>query len=111
MILTCACQERLENNLGNKKLVIASMDIEKFYNNIISEKSAKIVRKMWEESELDIEGIDNDNLSRYLGIHLKKEEIAEEGFEELVYTKEKKQKKTKVVITKKVGRKFAKRKK
>ena len=34
------------------------MDIEKFYNNIISEKSAKIIRKMWEESELVIEGID-----------------------------------------------------
>ena len=64
---------------------------------------------MWEESELDIEGIDTDNLSRYLGIHLNKEEIAEEGFEELVYTKEKKQKKAKVAIAKKVGRKFAKK--
>ena len=57
-------KRRFENNLGNKKLIIASMDIEKFYNNLISEKSAKIIRKMWEESELVIEGIDTDNSSR-----------------------------------------------
>ena len=64
---------------------------------------------MYEESELIIEGIDIDKLARYLGTHMKKEEIAEEGFEDLVYTKEKKQKKIKV--TKKVGRKFVKNKK
>ena len=101
-------KRRIENNLGNKKLIIASMDIEKFYNNIISEKSAKIIRKMWEESELVIEGIDTNNLKRYLGIHLKKEELSQEGFEELVYTREKKQKKTKLV--KKVGKKLEKKK-
>ena len=47
---------------------------------------------MWEESNLSIEGIDTDNLCRYLGIHLKKKEAFEEGLEELVYTKEIKQK-------------------
>ena len=60
---------------------------------------------MWEESELIIEGIDTDNLTRYLSIHMKKEEIIEEGFEELIYRKEPKQRKTKVKVTKKVGRK------
>ena len=102
-------KRRIEDNLGDKKIIVASMDIEKFSNNIISEKSAQIIRKMYEESELIIEGIDIDKLARYLGTHMKKEEIAEEGFEDLVYTKEKKQKKIKV--TKKVGRKFVKNKK
>ena len=79
---------RLENNLGLKKLILASMDIEKFYPNILAEGSAKVIREMWEESELEIE-VDSDKLSRYLGGILKKEEVTEEGFEDLVYTKEK----------------------
>ena len=90
---------RLENNLGLKKLVLASMDIEKFYPNILSEGSAKVIRKMWEESELSID-TDSDKLSRYLGVHLKKEEIVEEEFEEFVYTKEKTVKIPKRTITK-----------
>ena len=60
---------------------------------------------MWEESELIIEGIDTDNLTRYLGIHIKKEERFEERFEELIYRKGPKQRKTKVKVTNKVGRK------
>ena len=74
---------RLKKNPSLKKIIIASMDIEKFYPNILSAQSAKIVRKMWEESELSIDGIDFDQLSKYLGNHLKKEESAEEGFEDL----------------------------
>ena len=34
-------KERLENDLGQKKIVIASMDIEKFYNNILAERVPK----------------------------------------------------------------------
>ena len=42
---------------------------------------------------------------------MKKEEVAEEGFDDLLYTKEKKQKKTKLAVTKKIGRKNMKNKK
>ena len=42
---------------------------------------------MWEKSLLSIIGIDFDYLSFYLGKHLSVEEVAEEAFEELVYTK------------------------
>ena len=100
--------KRLENNLGLKKLILASMDIEKFYPNILSENSAKIIRRMWEESDLSI-NMDSDKLSRYLGAVLKKEELTEEGFEELVYTKEKKETKRKRKVTKKVKRKYVKK--
>ena len=64
---------------------------------------------MWEESELSIEGIDFDKLCKYLAIHLKKEEITEEGFEELLYKKKPKEKKKKQKVTKKIGRKHKKR--
>ena len=42
---------------------------------------------MWEESDLSVEGVDFEKLSRYLGNYLKREEIVEEGFEKLVYKK------------------------
>jgi hypothetical protein len=83
------------------------MDVEKYYPNILSDKSAKIIRKMWEDSELSMEGIDFDNLCRYLGSHLKKEEILEEGFEELLYTRKVKERKKK--WTKKIGKKYTKK--
>jgi hypothetical protein len=62
-------------------------------------------------SLLFLEGIDFDKLSRYLGNYLKREEIVEEGFEELVYKKEVKEKKKKMIVTKKIGKKHAKYKK
>ena len=77
-------KRRLIENPKLMKLIMASMDIEKFYPNILSEPSAKIIRIMWEESELKIEPIDLDKLLRYLAIHMKKEEIKEEGFEDVL---------------------------
>ena len=57
---------RIEKFPGTRKLVVASMDIEKFYPNILSEGSSDIIRTMWEESDLPLE-IDGEFLSRYLG--------------------------------------------
>ena len=74
-----------------------------------SEKSARIIRKMWEESELSIE-IDVDKLSEYLGKILTQEEIDDEAFTDLVYTKKVEEKKKKKV-TKKIGRKHLMKKK
>ena len=58
------------------------MDIEKFYTNILSAESAKIIRQMWEESDLIIEEIEYDKLGRYLGEVMTEEEMFAEGFEE-----------------------------
>ena len=60
------------------------MDVEKCYPNLLSLESAQIVIRMWEESSLVIEGIEVDDLCKYLGKYLKPEEVIEEGFEELV---------------------------
>ena len=98
-------KSRLEKNPPLKKLIIASMDIEKFYPSVLSAKSAKIIRRMWEDSDLAIEGVDFDKLCKYLGIHLKKEDIVEEGFEDLLYTRKKKERKKKKKVTNKIGRK------
>ena len=84
------------------------MDIEKFYPNILSEESAKTIRKMWEESDISMEGIDMDNLSNYLGKLLTKSEIAEEGFGEILYTK--KPNENKRTVSKKISKKHQKKK-
>ena len=55
-------KKRFERIPGLRKLIIASMDIEQFYPSILSEKSAKIIRKMWEDSNLSI-AMDGDKLS------------------------------------------------
>ena len=63
---------------------------------------------MYEESELEIEEIDVDQLSLYLGKHLSKEDVVQEALEDLLYTKEAKPKTKKV--TKKIKRKIIKNK-
>ena len=108
--------KRKQLGLGTKKLIIGSMDIDKFYPNIIAEKSAKSVREMWEESELVIEGIEYDEVSMYLGKYLTIKEIEEEGFADLVYIKIKKRnpakrKKKKASLKKKTGRKYCRKSK
>ena len=85
------------------------MNIEKFYPNILSDGSADIIRIMWEESDLPLK-IDGEFLSRYLGKHLSKEEIKEEGFEDLVFKKKDKEKKKKKVIPKKISKRHLKKK-
>ena len=101
-------KNRFEKTPGLRKLIIASMDIEKFYPNILSEESAAIIRNMWEESDISMEGVDIDNLSNYLGKVLKKLEIAEEGFAEIVYTKKPNERKK--TVSKKTSRKHQKKK-
>ena len=103
-------KRRPQSNPKLKKLIIASMDVEKYYPNIISDKSAKIIRKMWEKSELSIEGIDFDKLSKYLGKHLNQEEIMEEKFEEILYRRKVKNRKQRKTVTKKIGKKYTKNK-
>ena len=63
---------------------------------------------MWEESDLIIDEIDYDKLSRYLGEMMTKDDILEEGFEEIMYTKKQKEKKKRKVV-KKIGRKHSKK--
>ena len=99
---------RREDIPGLKKLIVASMDIEKWYPSNLSGKSAKIVRRMWEESDLLIDEIEYEELALYLGKILSKKEVIEEAFEDVIYTRIKQSKKRQT--RKKIGRKFVKNK-
>ena len=63
----------------------AIMDVEKWYQSMIAEPSAKEIRNMIEESEIEFKGYDFDAVSKYLGEYLTNEEIINEGMEEIVY--------------------------
>ena len=81
------------------------MDIDTWYPSQIPGPSAKGIRNMFEESEVEFEGINYDKVSRYLGEFLTEDEIKQEGMEEIVYMKIKKEKKIKLKITKVIGKK------
>ena len=63
------------------------MDLVKWYPTMVPESNARTVSKMVEESEIEFKGIDYDDVAKFLGETLTKEEIIEEGLEELVYIK------------------------
>ena len=52
-------------------------------------------KRMIIESEIEFEGIDYDEISKFLGEHLTKEEVIDENLEDLVYRKKEERKKTK----------------
>ena len=95
-------------------VIIGSMDIDKWYPNTQPKPSAKNIREMYELSSAEIATIDYDVVSKYLGEFLTEEEIKEEGFEDIVYRKIRKEKKVskknKKVVTKNVARKNVKNK-
>ena len=101
----------------HSKVIIGSMDIDKWYPNTIPEPSAKTVREMYENSSVEIGSIDFDKVSKYLGDVLTENEIKEEGFEEIVYIKVKKvkqtknkEKKKKIKVTKNIAKNNVKKK-
>ena len=83
-------RNKLETN--GKKVIIGSMDVEKWYPSMIAQPSAKDIREMVVESEIDFKGFDLDVVSQYLGEYLTNEEIKEEDMEEIVYMKKEKAK-------------------
>ena len=87
--------KRKEINEEDDEIVVGSMDIEKWYPNTMAVPSAKEIRTMVEESDLEFKGIDYDVVSRYLGEFLTIEEIVEEKMEEILYIKKEETRKKK----------------
>ena len=100
-------------NANNEKIIIGSMDVEKWFPSMKAQPSAKGIRTMVEESEIDFKGFDFDIVGKYLGEYLTKQEIIEEGMEDIVYTKKEKAKrkvsKKKKKSVKNVSRKHVKK--
>ena len=97
-------KDRSNLNPRGKKVIIGSMDVIKWYPNTKAEPSAKAIRNMVEESEIDFEGFDIDVVSQYLGEYLTEKEIRDEGMEEILYIKKVKPKKQ----SKKIKKKYVK---
>ena len=87
--------KREAENKENHEIVVGSMDIEKWYQRTIPKPSAKVVRKMAEESKVIFAGVRYDKVSRFLGEELTLDEIKTEGFEEIVYIRKKTERKSK----------------
>ena len=97
-----------ENVKENSKVIVGSMDIEKWYPNTLPKPSARGIRDMYENSSVEIANIDYDKVSKYLGEFMTEVEVKDEGFEEIVYMKIKKVKRKKKTVTKNVARKNVK---
>ena len=73
-----------------EKVIVFSMDIVKWYPEMVPESNAKTVRRMYEEGDIKFKGVEYEEVSKFLGDCLTREEIIEEGFEDILYIKEKK---------------------
>ena len=93
-------RDRIKNGFDKEKMILASMDIKKWYPSTIARPSAKVIKKMIIDSGLEFEGMDYDAVSRYLAEHMSNEEIEEEKFEEIVYRKNENVKKRKKKVNK-----------
>ena len=69
------------------KVIVGSMDIDKWYHSTIPAPSAKEVGEMYVNSNVEIETITYDKVSKYLGEHLTEKEIKDERMEEIIYIK------------------------
>lgn len=83
-------KHRKDLNKDDKNVVVGSMDIVKWYPSMIAEPSAREIRNMLEKSEIEFKAFDFDITSKFLGEHLSKVEIIEEGMEEILYLKKEK---------------------
>ena len=81
--------KRETENIENDEVVVGSMDIEKWYQRTIPKPSAKVVRKMVEESKVIFAGVKYDKVSTFLGEELTLDELKAEEFEEVAYIKQK----------------------
>ena len=88
-------RDRVNNGYDKEKMILASMDIKKWYQSTLAKPSAKVIKKMIINSGLEFEGIDYDAISKYLAEHMTKEEIEEESFEEIIHRKNENVKKSK----------------
>ena len=78
-------RSRIENGFDMENIIIGSMDIEKWYPSMIAEPSAKGIKEMILKSEVEFEGINYEEVCKYLGKFLTREQILEEKLEGLLY--------------------------
>ena len=80
-------KNRIEKGVDKKKVVLGSMDIKKWYPSTLIRPSAKVIKQMIVDSNIEFVEIEYDSIEKYLGEHMSREEILEEQLEEIVYMK------------------------
>ena len=81
---------RIQNGYSDKNVIIASMDIDKWFPSMKIKQMMKEVKQMIVESKIEFKEIDYDNASKYLGEEMTIEEILEEEMDEILYIEEEK---------------------
>ena len=76
--------KELRDLKSGEGIVVASMDVSALYPSLDQRESAKIVRKEFEESGIEIEGVDWRLVALYLAVTVSREELLREGLEHLV---------------------------
>lgn len=79
--------ERIENGLGDKKIVIGSMDAVKLYPSLKPTELGESAKNMIIDSKIKLEGITYDAASMYLAKFMDKDDIIKENMEDILYTK------------------------
>ena len=79
---------RIQNGFASKNVIIASMDINKWYPSMKTRPMTKEIKQMIIDSKIEFKEIDYDKISKYLGEHMTIEEILEDEMEELLYIHE-----------------------
>ena len=71
------------------------MDVKGLYPAIIAKRAAAIVKDTIKESNIKFEGLDAEELGKYLRINMKRKDIEELGFQDILPQRVKKKRKMK----------------
>ena len=81
-------KSRFEKGASNRKVVLASMDIDKWFPNMKLKPMTTEIKEMIERSGIEFKEIEYDAASKFLGERMTIEEIIEENMEDLLYVEE-----------------------
>jgi len=72
---------------NNKDIIVGSLDVKALFPSLEAERTAAIVRKTVEESEIEIENVDEDELAKYIAINATVVEIEQSGLRDYIHTR------------------------
>ena len=78
-------KNRVENGHGEENIIVGSMDIEKWYPKTKPIPSAKTIKQMILNSKIKFDGINYEEVAKYLGKYMTIEEILEVEMEEILH--------------------------
>ena len=77
---------------------IGSMDVNSLYTKIKGDVAAEIVKNEIKQSNIKLEGLDVEEMGKYLRTNLTSKQIEEKGMEDIIPFKKKKKRKKKKEI-------------